>query len=253
MSTRPPSLGPSPRKPPRGRRTPAGPSRGLLAAVVAGALVVAALAVALSGGGEPSPQASTTAPPPAVTAPATPTDADPGIEVPPAPEEPQVSVPDTPGPAPEPPTADEPPDAPRLPGPRDVPAVTPLPVKPSLDAVRWPDEKWVAAVALATGTEIARLDGRAKFRTAAVRRMKKTVAPNVLLRLQQVYATNPPAPKDPRVQGAITALSLQEEPQTGARIAVMAYWRLEGGRRHTGVMRLEFAPAQAVVTDYLVT
>lgn len=55
-----------------------------------------------------------------------------------------------------------------------------------------------------------------------------------------------------RSPGRITAMSLHDDPQTGARYVTMSYQRTEGGRRQRRHPP-EFAPSQAIVTDYRIT
>lgn len=232
------------RKPPSNRP----PTRVLVAAGLSAVLVVAAIVVMAAGPGsganDTAEGPSTTTP--TATTPATQTTTEPTITVPTTtdPGGGTTTAPTTTAPTPTTPRK-----RPRV----SRPPLKILPVRPVLGTVSWPDRARVAAVGIAVGNELARLDGRPKQRRAGLARLKARVAPNLLTRLGQLFGTDPPPAGAPAVTGRITALSLHEDPQTGARYATAPYYRIEDGHRQDGIMILEFAPAQPIVTDYRAT
>lgn len=217
-----------------------------LAVGLCAAFLVAALVAAIAGSGSSDAQAGQGATTTATATSPTATTTTPGPD-----GEPTVTVPTTSAPTTTIPTTTT--DAPVKPRGRQIvkrPKLRFLPVKPNLSTVSWPDKRRVSQVALRAGNLIAAIDGRNTPRMRTIKKLRPIAAANVVRMLNQVYATDPPPASAPPTTGRVVAMSLHEDPQTGARYVTMPFLRTVEGRDTDGVMILEFAPAQAIVTGY---
>ncbi|WP_217924644.1 hypothetical protein [Miltoncostaea oceani] len=183
--------------------------------------------------------------------------------VPTAPDEPAVVVPDPrPGNEPSPPRATpaepEPPaPAPRpaRPRPRVISSVADLfPTgRPVVEfrTVSWPDRERVAENAVVAGQAILSSNGRNA--AALVKILRPRMAPNTLKSFRDLAANGDAAPKGVTLKVKILSASLQRDPQTGARSALLVYQRGADRDPATGVLRLEFAPNESVVTNFSIS
>lgn len=216
--------------------------RMIVAAVICCCFLLAAVVVAVSGGGSGSETTGTQTSTQTTTAPVAT-----GTE-----EEPVTTVPTDPvETTPTPPTTTTTGEQTTARPPRqsvDRPDVKILPVKPNLSTVNWPDKKRVAEVALKAGNLIATIDGR--HLAKARRGLRPLAAPNVVRHIAEIWSTDPLPASAPAVKGRVSAMSLHNDPQTGARYVTLTYYRIARGSRTDGVMILEFAPARAIITAY---